>query len=310
MGAVYSPAVVDAAIRAAWGSVPPWPYLSPPALAWLLVPFALLPFSLAFAVWLGASAVGLAWAAWIAGGRPLYVLSVLGFLPVFVALGSGQVAPLIVLALVWAVRLEAGGRWALAGVLLAVVAVKPQLGLMVPVAVLASGRWRPVAVAAAIAVVLAVLTLAALGVDGVRRWLDAVHQFSGVGYFLRWSLAPLLGETGWAVAALVTALLVAAAGRHWRQNGLAVLGAGLLGSILVNHYLTPSDLVVLLVPVWALARAGGRAAALGAVLWAAAWLALFFPILLIGAEALVLLAMAAPAALAASALRLAPAHTS
>jgi hypothetical protein len=305
--AVYSKPAFDAAVRAVWGTGPPWPYLNPPVLAWLLIPLTLLPFGLAYGLWIAASATALGWAAWLTGHGVRFVLSALGFLPTFVALGSGQVAPLILLALVAATRLEARNRQVGAGAVLAVLAVKPQLGLLLPVAILAAGRWRAPATAAVIAIALAGATLLTLGGDGTRSWLSAVRDFSDNPYFLRWSLVPLVGDTGWWAALVVVAVAVGLAARRWRDDLLTVYGVGVTGSILVNHYLTPSDLVMLLLPAWALARAGGRAAVVGALLWLAGWVALFLPAAVIGAEVLTLLALNLPVVPTAPAQRATPA---
>jgi hypothetical protein len=284
----------------------PWPYLNPPLLAWLLVPLAAMPFELAFGLWFVASAVALAWAARLCEVGWRGVLSAFALLPVFLALGTGQVAPLLLLAVVWAVRLDARGRWAAAGLLYALLAVKPQMGLLLPVALLAAGRWRTVAMAAAAGVAIAALTVAALGVDGLRAWLAAVSDFSFNPYFLRWSLVPLVGGAGWWVALLVVAALVAAGARRWSADPLVVTGIGLTGSLLVNHYLTPPDFVMLLLPAWALVRIGGPAALLGGMLWLGGWLSLWLPEVTIATEALVV-ALAIPLARVVLGRRLAPA---
>jgi hypothetical protein len=264
---------------------------------------------LAFGLWIAASAAALGWAAWLTGHGVRFVLCALGFLPTFVALGSGQVAPLILLALVAATHLEARNRQVAAGAVLAVLAAKPQLGLLLPVALLAAGRWRAPATAAVIAIVVAGATLLALGVEDTRAWLSAVRDFSDNPYFLRWSLVPLVGDAGWWAVLVVVAAAVGLAGRRWRHDILTVYGVGVTGSILVNHYLTPSDLVMLLLPVWALARAGGRAAAVGGLLWLAGWVALFLPAAVIAAEVLTLLALNLPVVSTTPVRRLAPAPT-
>jgi len=305
--AMYSKAAFDAAVQPVWGTGPPWPYLNPPVLAWLLVPLTVLPFGVAFGIWMAASAAALGWAAWLSGHGVRFVLSALGFLPTFVALGSGQVAPLILLALILASRFDARNRAVAAGVLLAVLAAKPQLGLLLPVVLLAAGMWRSAATAAVIAAILGAATVLALGVDGTRTWLSAVRDFSDNPYFMRWSLVPVVGDTGWWAVLVVAAGAVGLAARRWRHDALTVYGLGITGSILVNHYLTPSDLVMLLLPVWALARAGGRAALLGGVLWLAGWAALFLPAVLIGAEVLTLLALNLPVVSTIPVRRLTPA---
>lgn len=282
------------AVYATQGS--PWPYLNPPPLAWLVVPLGMLPFEPAFAIWLVASLLALAWAPLLSGLGWRGVLSGAALLPTFVALGSGQVSPLLLLALVWAARLEARGRWLAAGLLFSLLAVKPQLGFLLPVALLAAGRWRPVAAAAGAGAVIGAATLASLGVEGVESWVTAISAFSHNSYFLRWSLVSVFGEIGWWLALPMVALAVAIASRRWKAQPMLVVGLGLTGSLLMNHYATPSDFVVLLLPVWALIRIDWRTAVLAGILWTGAWLCLWLPWATVAAGAVVLLAVALPLA--------------
>lgn len=273
----------------------PYPtMIDPPLIAWLVMPLAIFPFPVAFGIWIAASALALAWAAWLCGAGWRGVLSSFALLPVFVALGSGQVAPLLLLAVVWAVRLADGGRWAVAGVLLALLSVKPQMGVLLPIALLASGRWRIVVAAAGAGVVIGLLTLGSLGVSGMRAWLVALSSSGSDPYFQHWSLIPWVGTAGWYPAVVLVALLVGLGARRWRHDLLLVVGLGLTGSLLINHYLTPQDLVMLLLPVWALVRLGPRGALLGGVLWAGAWLCLWVPPATVAAEALVVVVVAVP----------------
>src|SRR5260370_39272863 len=64
------------------------------------------------------------------------------------------------------------GRYpVLAGALLGVLTFKPQLWLMVPVALLAARQWRALGGAAASALILALLSLAVFGPEIWRAWL-------------------------------------------------------------------------------------------------------------------------------------------
>jgi len=273
----------------------PYPtMIDPPLIAWLVMPLAILPFPVAFGIWIAASALAIAWAAWLCGAGWRGVLSGFALFPVFDALGSGQVAPLLLLAVVWAVRLADGGRWAAAGLLLALLSVKPQMGVLLPIVLLASGRWRIVVAAAGAGAVVGALTLASLGVSGMHAWLVALSSSGSDPYFQRWSFIPLVGTTGWYPAVVLVALLVGIGARRWRHDLLLVIGLGLTGSLLINHYLTPQDFVMLLLPVWALVRLGPRAAFLGGVLWVGAWLCLWVPPATVAAEALVVVALALP----------------
>jgi hypothetical protein len=273
----------------------PYPtMIDPPLIAWIVMPLAILPFPVAFGIWITASAFALGWAAWLCGAGWRGVLSGFALLPVFVALGSGQVAPLLLLVVVWAVRLADSGRWAAAGALLALLSVKPQMGLLLPIVLLASGRWRIVVAAAAAGAVIGALTLGSLGVSGMHTWLVTLSSSGSDPYFQRWSLIPFVGTVGWYPAVALVAVLVALGARRWRHDLLLVMGLGLTGSLLINHYLTPQDLVMLLLPVWALVRLGPRGAFLGGVLWVGAWLCLWVPPATVAAEALVVVILAFP----------------
>jgi len=63
-------------------------------------------------------------------------------------------------------------RPVLAGILFGLLSIKPQLGFLLPVMLVLTGRWRVIAAAAATIVVLAVLTCAAFG---GKVWSDYLH---------------------------------------------------------------------------------------------------------------------------------------
>ena len=99
-------------------------------------------------------------------GGGITLLLALAFPAVFVNLGHGHngflTAALIGFALLWLDR-----RPIVAGILFGLLAYKPQFGLMVPLVLLATGRWRTLFAAGA--TVLA-LTLAVTLVFGVETW--------------------------------------------------------------------------------------------------------------------------------------------
>jgi len=72
----------------------------------------------------------------------------------------------------------APGRPVLGGVLLGLLAFKPQLGLLVPVALVAAGAWRCIATAAATAVLVALATSASFGWQIWADWLAYLPKFS------------------------------------------------------------------------------------------------------------------------------------
>ena len=72
-------------------------------------------------------------------------------------------------------------RPVLAGVLLGVLTYKPQLFLMVPVALLAGGHWKAIAAGIVTTALLALLSLALLGPDLWHQWLQTLAM-SGERY--------------------------------------------------------------------------------------------------------------------------------
>ncbi len=145
-----------------------------------------------------------------------------------------------------------------AGVLLGTLTVKPQLALLVPVALIAARRWRVLAVAAVAALALVAASAALFGVGPWRIWLalalhppaafaamwmDTALMYGGSLY----AAAAVLGAAG-AVAAVAQAAgtLVAAACVWWafsRALGEALQIAILLAATMVaNPHLQGYDL--------------------------------------------------------------------
>ncbi len=223
---------------------------------------------------------------------PLWLLVALAFPAVLINIGHGQngflTAALLGAALV---KLD---RWPLfAGILFGLLAYKPQFGLMIPIALAASGRWRTFAAAAVTVGLLAVATTLTFGPHVWQAFLDSTR-------FTR-LVALEQGDTGWykiqsvfawarmwgasiAVAyALQGALIVAlgaALGWLWRSAASYPLKAAALclAAILATPYTFDYDMMVL-APAIAFLAVDGRAR--GFAPWektalAALWLAPLF----------------------------------
>ncbi|MEN3379541.1 MAG: alpha,2-mannosyltransferase [Hyphomicrobiales bacterium] len=182
-----------------------WHY--PPFFLWLAAALALMPYQLALSVWQaatlilyllsirtlvasGSSATSALWGEPTAGRgeASLWLLLALAFPAVFVNLGHGHngflTAALIGLALI---HLDA--RPVLAGVLFGLLAYKPQFGIMIPLVLIATGRWRAVFAAGA---TVALLTLAATLAFGTETW----RAFFTFAEYTRVHVLET-GETGW-----------------------------------------------------------------------------------------------------------------
>ena len=151
---------------------PGWGYLAffyPPFFLLLCAGFALLGFFPALCVWLAATlacyvaALRALLPKGLRDGMPVWVLF-LGYPAVMINAGFGQNGFLSTAlfggAAVWLDR-----RPALAGICLGSLAYKPQLGIIVPLALIVARRWRCFAVAAATVLVLAAAATLAFGTD-------------------------------------------------------------------------------------------------------------------------------------------------
>jgi hypothetical protein len=169
--AVYDVAAHRAAEIAVFGrDVGYAAFFYPPLFLLICLPLATLPYLAALAAWLAAT--GAVFAAslkgWLGGriGWP----AVAAFPAVLMTIGHGQNAFLS------AALLGAGARWldrrpVLAGIALGLLAFKPHLGLILPVALIAGGRWKAFASAAATVLAFSSASLAVFGAEAWRGFL-------------------------------------------------------------------------------------------------------------------------------------------
>ncbi len=247
-------------------------FFYPPLFLLVCWPLALLPWPAALLVWLGTT--GLAYArvaaAFMGGGRPL-LLPVLAFPAVLVTIGHGQNA-FLTTALFGGALLAMPARPILAGLLLGALAIKPQLGLLVPVFLVSIGAWRTLATAALTVVGLALAATLAFGAGIWPAFLHAAplarmaleQDLIGAGKLVSVFAAVHLlhGSTALAYAAQAMVALLAAAllARLCRlrpesgARGPALVAASLLASPFLLDY----DLALLAIPLAWLLREAGR----------------------------------------------------
>ena len=220
---------------------------------------AALPYLTAFFVW-----QGLTYALYVAATRawlprPGALLPILAFPAVYVNFGHGQTGYLTA-------ALFGGGLWLLerrpllAGVLLGLLAFKPQLGLMIPVALIAGGHWRAVLAAGATIAAMTLATWAAFGTETFQAFFDSLAysrvnglEYSNTGFYKMQSMFAamrLLGGTvNFAYVAHGTLLIACAGGLAvlWRgQYDMRLKAAGLLvAALLATPYGFDYDLMLL-----------------------------------------------------------------
>lgn len=260
------------------------PFAYPPCFLILAAPFGLLSYPAAAADWvlLTFAAYCVAMRRW-APGMPWLALS---FPPLLVNVITGQAGFLTAALLVGGMALLPK-RPLLAGALLGLLIVKPQLGLVLPLALLAGREWRAIAGAAASSAGLVLVSLLLFGWEPWQAWLgnaDLIasiasegragwHRMAGVYGALR--LAGLGAAPAWIAHALVALAAAAAACLIWYRKAELGARAGALAAAtaLASPYLFIYDTLILIVPfLWLVAR--GRHRLLLASVWAILFAAL------------------------------------
>ena len=180
---LFTPPLYEHAAQAAFGHVLP-PYVSfsyPPSLLPLIGWVGLLPCGPALALWTALGLAALFAAAWPYSRSPWVAAAILASPAVLACLDDGQNG-LFTSALLVAALTRLDRRPALAGVLIGLLTVKPHLGLLLPVALLAARRWRVIWAAAASALALFAASAALVGPQAWRLYLTKTVPFQGVMY--------------------------------------------------------------------------------------------------------------------------------
>lgn len=246
--------------------MPLYPMIYPPPLAWLVAPFALLPLPVAVGVWgLGIIALYiLTWKLAAPGDRlTRLTLLVVSFCLWPVVYGLALLQAMVVMVAVVTVAWWLLGRRqdVLAGLVLVLLVVKPQVAFLVPLALLAAGRWRAVAAWAAGVATVIVLAIVSLGPAGIQaygaRLARAAEMASEYTVFPGPTLTSWLGTgpVSRAIALLLIAMMIRAAWHYRHRRADIPVAAGLVASILVTPYIHLPDLTVLMVAGWIFLRA-------------------------------------------------------
>jgi alpha-1,2-mannosyltransferase len=293
-GLAFDPPLQHAREKAIFGEATPfygWCY--PPFLLFVAAVLALMPYLAALAAWQGTTLLmylGMLWAvlrsvkarpegaAGTLARDPLWLLLAAAFPAVVVNLGHGHngflTATLIGLALVCLDR-----RPILAGILFGLLSYKPQFGVMIPLVLIASARWRAFTSAAATVAVLVVVTTLAFGVDIWQAFTDSlpftrevVLEQGGTGWYKLQTVFAWVRMWGggvplaYTIQGALTLTLAGALAWLWRSEAALPLKAAalIIASILATPYSLDYDFV-------ALAPAIAFLAANGAVRGFAPW---------------------------------------
>lgn len=231
--AAFDPAALAEAAGLDAGTVENLRWLYPPGFHALIAPVGLLPYWAAWVAFAFVSAAALAFAA-REPARPLpggWRLVVVAPVTLIGCLAIGQTSLLWtagLMAALWAMRRE---RRVAAGAWIALLTLKPQLGILIPVALVAARDWRTIAAATAIA---AVVILGPTALFGLEYWQHFLADLDGTvarmerGYVLD-RLVSTYGflraagadhATALASQLVATVVLGAAVAWTWRRTAL------------------------------------------------------------------------------------------
>jgi alpha-1,2-mannosyltransferase len=302
--AYFSAAQHDPALTGfTWPSEQFFQALHPPFYYLWVAPLSLLDYRCAAHLWAVLGVAALVASVLLLGGSDARVRRWLGcalalfllYTPVAETLVSGQKSTFLLLLFTATYALLARGRPLFAGAVFGLVALKPQLLLVVALAMLAKRDWRFVAGMAVTGAALAAQSLL-LGWDACTGWLGAIidplpqrelalraHSWLGFAQLLLGEnrgpavlglTAALVAATALALARVLRGPLVYDAPRFRVQFSAMVLATPLVSPYLFKTY----DLAIFVVPLFLLAREWFTAPPAGAVLrrlWLVSLLAVF-----------------------------------
>lgn len=241
---------------------PAVPSLSLPWLTWLVAPFALLPFTVAYIAWLVLMvlAIMITWlmlAPNMPVGKGWHLLLVAAFLPLVfgVMLGSAVVLVILAVAIMW--RLVQQERTVAAGLVLALALVRPQVCMLVPICFLAAGRRRLFLAFLAGTAVLAAVAVAIVPLPELQAY--ASRLFGAAQQPKTWDVASELSLASVRPIALAMVISLAVIGMAVSASVLAraseyrdavALTAGIVGSLLIAPYIHVQDEALLLLLIW------------------------------------------------------------
>jgi hypothetical protein len=231
-------------------------FLSPPPAAWLLVPLTAIGAAGAVYVWLAASLMALVATWWIAAGgsriRVLWLIFALAWYPVQYSISLAQPDVIVLLAAIACWKLAEKNRPYLAGVVLGVSVLKPQLVLALPLVLLVAGRWRIAAAWAVTMSVLAVVSLVVIGQQGLSDYRSLLTEAQHVTNNRYFTPAFIFGAGTLSYVAQAIVVIIGVAGAYVnRGSGLARLFAlGLVTTSLSATYWHLQDFSILLGAAW------------------------------------------------------------
>lgn len=242
------------------------PFVNPPPFLFLVAPLGLLPLPAAQLVWLAATL-----AFYFAAGRRFLSVAVLAGSPIVYINGSYAQNGFLTVAILMAGVGQLGRRPFVAGLILGALVIKPQLAVLLPVALIGGRCWRAVAGAASSSLGLLALSAIAFGPASFSAFLAATGLSrevlaSGMHAFkMQTAFAFVLALGGGVTAAIVAQAVATCASAvavywTWRGPSDTFAKSAMLAALipLATPYLYVYDLGVWLIPLSWLAAEGAR----------------------------------------------------
>lgn len=261
-----------------FGGLLPFPY--PPPFLLVVIPFALLPYWLAYVPWIiGTIALYLASTRTVVSAR--FALAHPAALVNTIIGQNGFLTSAIFLS---GVALVAA-RPVVGGIILGLLVIKPQLAVLVPVALLASRNWRAIGAGAFSSLLLLAFAAAVFGFESYRAFIGMAQQQSIFLSTREWdwseqaSIFAFLRYFGvdravaFSAQAAVALAAAAVTWRAWALGHKQRTGILAAATLLVPPYLLAYDSLILILPLAALLGDARRPWLPGLI-----WLCLFVPL--------------------------------
>lgn len=241
-------------------------FIYPPMFLVLLAPLASLPYLAALALWLGITLGFFVLMIRKLSNNKRAVILALAFPATFLTIGHGQNA-FLTTGLLAGMLYYLDRRPIVAGIMIGLLTFKPHLGVLIPLVLLATGRWRVFAAAMVTALCFIAASLVAFGSGTWQAFLssnDLAFQILNEGlvsYHKMQSLFASLRLMGVAVSpayvlhAMLALMATTAVVWVWRQpvDSLLKVAALATGSLMVTPFLLDYDLTILGIPIACLA---------------------------------------------------------
>ncbi len=237
-----------------------WSY--PPIFMLYVLPLALVPFLWSYALWCAASFAAMAGVIRRIAPARQTIWLLLGFPATLICIGHGQNG-FVTAALFGGALTLMNKRPVVAGVLIGLLAYKPQFGLLIPLALLAGRQWTAFAAAAATTVALVAATAALFGPE---TWLAFWNNLAVINRTMAAGHVPILKMTslfatlrvhgvdagvayGLHVALAVAVAAIVAWVWHRRRATAGSAAVLVVGALLVSPHVYDYDLPVLAVAI-------------------------------------------------------------